>query len=177
MSLSTIYKYWALHKKLLWRNYVASNNPKCLSLKVKCPTCLSDSNKAWNFLARFSQKSPLPDFTDICPVGVTLTDGHDEAKGAVRDYENVPQNKHKFRRWKLDSSCSLSGFSMHGSKISRRVVTKLKFRTRTLIVWLSVGSFGRLWARTWAFRLHKKMGISWVSELLLASPIQFCLVY
>jgi hypothetical protein len=108
---------------------------------------------------------------------VLQTDGHDEAKGAVRDYENVPQNKHNFRRWKPDSSCPLSGCCMHGRKISRRFVMKVKFRTGTLIVWLAVGCFGGLWARTWAFRLRKRRGISCVSELLLTSQIELCLVY
>ena len=158
------------------KTHGATIKEKYLVLHVKCPIFWGDWRKIWSFLARFSQKSPLPDFNEICPVGVTLiredrwTD-MTFLTGAVRDYENVSQIKHNFARWKLESSCPLPGFSVHGRKISRRIVRKLNFRTRTLIVWLSVGSSGRFWTRTLAFRLRTRRGISCISELILASQI------
>ena len=66
-------------RMLLWRIYIAGNNVPCLGLHVEWPIFLSDLNKIWIFLDRFSQKYPISNFMETRAVGAALvyvrTDG------------------------------------------------------------------------------------------------------
>ena len=58
-------------KVLLWWIYVAGNIETSLDVNVKCSGFVRFWLH-WEFLNRLSWKSPIPDFTEIRPVGAAL---------------------------------------------------------------------------------------------------------
>jgi len=82
---------------LLWRIRVAGKNKKCLGLHVTCPIFLSNFLQNLEFLNKFSQMSPISDFTEKLPVTAALlhagqTDGRTDITKLVsvfRAYKNM----------------------------------------------------------------------------------------
>ena len=61
----------------LWQIHVADNRKIDLGSHVQCPIFLFDFNKIWSFLTDFNKSLPIPNFTEIRPVGAALRHGED----------------------------------------------------------------------------------------------------
>jgi len=83
-------------RELLWRCIVAGNDKTTLDLHVKYPTFLPDFSQIGIFFDRFSQKPPVPNFTEILAVGAALihairrTDMR-KVLGVFRYFTNAPK--------------------------------------------------------------------------------------
>jgi hypothetical protein len=59
--------------------------------------------------------------------------------------------------------------------ILKQILKKQSVRMRTWFIWLGRGSScGLLWTWQWTFRSHRRWGISWMAEWLLASQEGLC---
>jgi hypothetical protein len=60
----------------------------------------------------------------------------------------------------------------------RMDLREIRWNVWTGCIWLRIGtSDGLLWTRLWTFGFHKRWGISWLAEWMLASEEGLCLLH